>query len=116
VAQALVATNPGQSLRPTLDQSSLKSGFFTDDTFAEHGGCWRVAMTPTPTKTKGLIETPVVACPFRVIRDQTTRLCLPVDVRFLPKATEALLCSETTRRANSRHRQLFDDLISAGKE
>ena len=31
MAQALVAANPGQSLRPILDQSSLKSGFFTDD-------------------------------------------------------------------------------------
>src|SRR4029077_3348812 len=28
---------------------------------------------------------------------------LPFDVRFPPKATEALLCSEMTRRAKTRH-------------
>jgi hypothetical protein len=27
------------------------------------------------------------ACPLGVIRDRTSRLCLPVDVRFSPKAT-----------------------------
>jgi hypothetical protein len=87
-----------------LEDQSERRASFRRRTFAEHGVCcWRVAMTPTPTKTKCLIETPVVACPFRVIRDQTTRLCLPVDVRFLPKATEALLCSEMTRRAKMRH-------------
>ena len=30
-----------------------------------------------------------------------TRSCLPVDVRFPPKATEALLCSEKTRWART---------------
>jgi len=34
MAQALVLANPGQSLRPTLDQSNLKSGFFTEDDVA----------------------------------------------------------------------------------
>jgi hypothetical protein len=39
-----------------------------------------------------------------VIRDRTDRSCPPVDVRFPPKATEAPLCSEMTRRAISGHR------------
>ena len=42
-------------------------------------------------------------CPLWVIRDATGRLSPSVDVRFPPKATEALLCSEMTRWATSRH-------------
>jgi hypothetical protein len=40
---------------------------------------------------------------LRVIRDQTGGPQSLVDVRFSPKATEALHCSEMTRRATSRH-------------
>jgi len=38
-----------------------------------------------------------------VIRYRTGRSGQPVDVRFSPKATEARLWSEMTRRARSRH-------------
>jgi hypothetical protein len=38
-----------------------------------------------------------------VIRDQSARSCLPLDVRFQPKAGYILRGSEMTRRANSRH-------------
>jgi hypothetical protein len=41
--------------------------------------------------------------PERVIRDGTSRLGPPVDVRFNPKATEALLCSEMTQWARTGH-------------
>jgi len=41
--------------------------------------------------------------PFRVNRDCAHRSCPPVDVRFPPKATEALLCSEMSRWANRKH-------------
>jgi hypothetical protein len=40
-------------------------------------------------------------CPLWVICYPANRSCLPFDVRFHPKATEALLCSEMTRRARS---------------
>jgi hypothetical protein len=38
-----------------------------------------------------------------VIRDETGRLGPLVDVRFPPKATEALPCNEMTRWATSGH-------------
>jgi hypothetical protein len=40
-------------------------------------------------------------CLLWVIRDRCSRSGLPSDVRFDLKATEALLCSEMTRWANS---------------
>jgi hypothetical protein len=50
-----------------------------------------------------------------VIRDETGRLGPLVDVRFPPKATEALPCNEMTRWAISglmhRSKGLFDDLV-----
>jgi hypothetical protein len=52
---------------------------------------------------------------FRVICDRTGRSCLSVDVRFPPKATEALLSSEMSLRAITglmhRSKGLFDDLV-----
>jgi hypothetical protein len=36
-----------------------------------------------------------------VIHDRTSRLCLPVDVRLSPKATQLLRGSENTRWANN---------------
>jgi hypothetical protein len=36
-------------------------------------------------------------CPLWVILDRSSGLCLPVDVRFAPKATEVLRCREIGR-------------------
>jgi len=38
-----------------------------------------------------------------VIRDFASQPRLPFNVRFPAKATDALLCSEMTRRANRKH-------------
>ncbi len=38
--------------------------------------------------------------PSRVIFDRSSRFCLPVDVRFAPKATELLRRREMTRRGH----------------
>jgi hypothetical protein len=46
-----------------------------------------------------------------------TRSCLPVDVRFPPKATEALLCSEMTRWARTEVTpRSFDHLVGGSKQ
>ena len=66
---------------------------FADRTIAERGVRYgRVATTPTSAKTKRhpkaylAIETPVVACPFRVIFDQVQR-GLPIGpFRLAPRA------------------------------
>jgi hypothetical protein len=43
------------------------------------------------------------ACLLRVIRDRCSGSCLPVDVRFGPRATYIRRCREMTRRAKNSH-------------
>jgi hypothetical protein len=68
------------------------------------------ALIEQPKRKRRLINDFVPARPagpVRVILDRTGRLCLPVDVRFSPKATEALLRSEMTRWAKSESRTIL---------
>ena len=56
----------------------------------------------------------------RVVRDRCSRSCLPVQVRFGPKATEMLHGREMTRRAKSLNAPqhaaaLFDHFVGGGE-
>jgi hypothetical protein len=51
-----------------------------------------------------------------VICDRFSRFCLPVHVRFAPKATEVLHCRKMTRCAISGRKPFLHCCIAAGSE
>jgi hypothetical protein len=56
------------------------------------------ALTTKPNSLKSMVARSA-PCLIWVIPDRSSGLCLPVDVRFAPKATEVLRCREMTRCA-----------------
>ena len=81
---------------------SIPKGELDDGEAAEAAG---YISATSATHAQSLLRN--AAGPYiRVIRDRVSRCCLPSDVRLSPKATEALLCSETMQWASRRHSAL----------